>query len=112
MGTTNLAFLPKFMSNPNEVVQLVEETKKVAGYKGQPIVYNEDDNYGFDNDWNNFIAATSVRASWGFFDFRRNDEAFENGFQSVPADWQISSQRKKDFFNLVETITGGIKNSN
>jgi len=100
------------MSNPNEVVQLVEETKKVAGYKGQPIVYNEDDNYGFDNDWNNFIAATSVRASWGFFDFRRNDEAFENGFQSVPADWQISSQRKKDFFNLVETITGGIKNSN
>ncbi len=100
------------MSNPNEIVQLVEETKKVAGYKGQPIVYNEDDNYGFDSDWNNFIAASSVRASWGFFDFRRNGEAFENGFQSVPADWQISSQRKKDFFDLVETITGGIKNSN
>jgi len=100
------------MDDPNEIVQLVNDTKQVEGYVGQPIVYNEDDNYGFENDWNNFVAATSVHASWGFFDYRRGGEEFENGFQSVPADWEISSDRKKAFFNLLENITGGISNSN
>lgn len=100
------------MDNPNEIVQLVNDTKQVEGYVDQPIVYNEDDNYGFENDWNNFVAATSVHASWGFFDYRRNGENFENGFQSIPADWDISSDRKRAFFNLLEKITGGVSNSN
>lgn len=100
------------MDDPNEIIQLVNETKKVEGYIDQPIVYNEDDNYGFDKNWNNFIAATSVHTSWGFFDYRRNGESFENGFQSIPANWEISSRRKQDFFSLVEEITGGIQISN
>jgi hypothetical protein len=29
-----------------------------------------------------------------------------DGFQSVPADWTIDSQRKRDFFSLVSAITG------
>jgi hypothetical protein len=28
------------------------------------------------------------------------------GFQSVPVDWGINSERKKGFFNLVKEITG------
>ena len=102
------------MDNPDEIVTLVNQTKDVNGYDGQPIIYNEDDNYRFENDWNNFTAATSVHASWGFFDYRRSGEDFENGFQSIPADWEISSERKQAFFNLVEEITGGniIENSN
>jgi hypothetical protein len=33
-------------------------------------------------------------------------ESFENGYQSVPVDWGISSERKKQFFNLLKEITG------
>ncbi len=95
------------MEDPDEIVALVNETKTVNGYDNQPIIYNEDDNYGFENDWNNFVAATSVHASWGFFDYRRSGEEFENGFQSIPADWEISSDRKQAFFNLLEEITNG-----
>ena len=45
-------------------------------------------------------------ASWGFFDFRMNDEPFECGYQSVPVDWGINSARKKAFFALLKEITG------
>ena len=41
-----------------------------------------------------------------FFDFRRDGEGFDEGFQSVPANWRISSERKKGFFEKVKEITG------
>ncbi|MFW5726022.1 MAG: hypothetical protein ACOCX0_06205, partial [Bacteroidota bacterium] len=69
-------------------------------------VCNEDDNYNYDDELNNFMATTRVYASWGLFDFRREGEPFEEGFQSVPVDWTISTQRKKVFFNLVKEMTG------
>jgi len=34
-------------------------------------------------------------------------EAFEDGYQSVPVDWGINSERKKQFFSLLKEITGG-----
>jgi len=34
------------------------------------------------------------------------DEGYEDGFQSVPVDWGISSERKKGFFRLLANITG------
>ena len=33
-------------------------------------------------------------------------EGFDEGYQSVPANWGISSDRKKGFFRLVAEITG------
>jgi hypothetical protein len=33
-------------------------------------------------------------------------EGFDEGFQSVPVNWQISSSRKKGFFTLLSQITG------
>jgi hypothetical protein len=72
-----------------------------------PIVFNEDDHYDFNQPMNNMVAAFQSRASWGFFDFRREGEAFEQGYQSVPVDWKISSERKKAFFNKIREITGG-----
>lgn len=42
----------------------------------------------------------------GYFDFRRSGEGFDEGFQSVPVNWTISSDRKRAFFNLVKEITG------
>lgn len=33
-------------------------------------------------------------------------EDYHEGFQSVPVDWGISSEREKNFFNKLKEITG------
>jgi hypothetical protein len=70
-----------------------------------PILFNEDDHYGFDKEENNFTAAIGEYASWGYFDFRRRGESFDDGYQSVPVNWAISSPRKAAFFKLLQDIT-------
>lgn len=92
--------------HPDSIAAMVEKTRAVEGYRNQPIVFNEDDHYDFDKDSNNFTAAISGYASWGYFDYRHEGEGFESGFQSVPVDWQINSERKKAFFNKLKEITG------
>lgn len=94
------------VSRPEGITDLIQKTRALSTYRGQPVVINEDDHYDFDKDTNNFIAALAGHVSWGFFDFRRRDEPFTEGFQSVPADWSISSDRKRGFFNLVAEVTG------
>lgn len=93
--------------NPSGITEMVGQTRCIEGYTDQPIVFNEDDHYDFDKDENNFIAAIKSYASWGYFDFRRDGEAFEEGFQSVPVDWGIRSERKRAFFNKLKEVTGG-----
>ena len=100
--------------DPARIREMVDQTRAVAGYRGQPIVFNEDDHFGFDQDDNNFIAAVSRHASWGFFDWRIrrqgeqwSGEPYDYGYQSVPVNWGISSPRKKGFFDLVREMTGG-----
>lgn len=95
------------VDDPDRIREMVEETKKVQGYTTMPIVFNEDDHFNFDQPDNNFIAATEKGASWGYFDFRMENEGFEQGYQSVPVDWGINSERKKGFFGLLEEMTGG-----
>jgi hypothetical protein len=34
------------------------------------------------------------------------DEGFDEGYQSVPVNWGISSARKRGFFKLLAEITG------
>ncbi len=94
------------VSNPDRIVELVAQTRAVPGASGKPIVFNEDDHYDFEKPWNNMVAATSVRASWGFFDYRRQAEGFDEGYQSVPVNWGISSARKRGFFDLVAEMSG------
>jgi hypothetical protein len=94
------------VTNPDTIFGMVNKTRKVPGYTAKPILFNEDDHFNFDKDWNNFIAAVKGYASWGFFDFRMKDEKFEDGYQSVPVDWGINSERKKSFFKLLKEITG------
>ena len=77
-----------------------------AAYRGQPIVFNEDDHYDFDAPDNNMLAAVGSGAGWGFFDFRRIRERFADGYQSLPVDWGISSERKRGFFGLLAEVTG------
>ena len=91
--------------NPARITDSVRKIRAMCE-KPKPIVFNEDDNYDFDQPTNNFVAAVSEHASWGYFDYRRKDEKFNEGFQSVPADWTINSERKRSFFRLLSEITG------
>jgi hypothetical protein len=95
------------VSNPDRIAEMVRQTRQLAAYTPKPIVFNEDDHYDFEKPWNNFVAAVSEHASWGFFDFRRQGEGFEEGYQSVPVNWGISSARKRGFFGLLREMTGG-----
>jgi hypothetical protein len=77
-----------------------------------PIVFNEDDHYDFDRPLNNLLAATSSHASWGYFDagpgaggYTAHSDYVE-GFQNVPVNWRLSTERKRQFFWLVREITG------
>src|SRR5690606_20863162 len=78
------------VKNPEKITQMVLQTKAVEGYRPVPIVFNEDDHYDFDQPINNMISAVKAHASWGFFDYRRNGEDFNEGYQSIPADWGIN----------------------
>jgi hypothetical protein len=95
------------VSNPDRIAEMVRQTRQLATYAPKPILFNEDDHYDFEKPWNNFVAATSEHASWGFFDFRRQGESFDEGYQSVPVAWGISSARKRGFFDLLKEMTGG-----
>ena len=96
------------VKDPAKITQLVASTRNVPGYYGQPIVFNEDDHFDFDKAENNFVNALKANASWGYFDYRMKGEGFAEGYQSIPADWGINSERKKGFFNLLKEITGGL----
>ncbi len=94
------------VGNPDRIVEMVHQTRGVAGYRPMPILFNEDDHFDFDKPRNNFTAAAGAYASWGYFDYRMQNEGFQDGFQSVPVDWSISSPRKRAFFAKLREITG------
>jgi hypothetical protein len=93
------------VKNPGRIIDSVRKIRAMCE-KPKPVVFNEDDNYNFDQPTNNFVAAVSAHASWGYFDYRRKGDGFSEGFQSVPADWTIDSARKRDFFQLVFEMVG------
>lgn len=121
--STSLAFTPRFgddlmavcdfllphgnsVHHPDGIRLQVMRNRTASSYRGQPIIYNEDDHFDFDKPDNNMIAAIGEGASWGFFDYRNIREKYQDGFQSLPVDWTISSPRKKAFFNLLKEMTG------
>jgi hypothetical protein len=93
------------VSDPDRIAGMVTAVRKVDGYRPMPILFNEDDHFDFDAPRNNCVAAVGEYASWGYFDYRMKGEGFDEGYQSVPVNWGISSARKRGFFALVEAIT-------
>jgi hypothetical protein len=94
------------VTDPDRITQMIDQTRKVEGYNSQPLLFNEDDHFNFTVEKNNFTSAVKSYASWGYFDYRMKDEGFPEGYQSVPVDWGINSERKKQFFTLLKEITG------
>lgn len=96
------------VKDPARITQMVGQTRAKPAWRPMPIVFNEDDHFDFDKPVNNFVAAVRAGASWGYFDFRMKGEGFVDGYQSVPVDWGIHSERKKGFFKKLKEITGGL----
>jgi hypothetical protein len=94
------------VKEPDRIAEMVTRTRQVPGYRTMPILFNEDDHFDFEKPRNNFLAAVGEYASWGYFDFRMPGEGFDEGYQSVPVNWGISSARKRGFFTLLGEMTG------
>jgi hypothetical protein len=94
------------VKDPQRIAEMVRLCRAVPGYRPMPILFNEDDHFDFDKPDYNFKSAVSQYASWGYFDYRMAGEGFDDGYQSVPVNWGISSPRKKAFFERLKEITG------
>jgi hypothetical protein len=94
------------VGQPDTIESMIRKTRLVEGFIPKPIVFNEDDHFNFEADKNNFTVAIRNYASWGFFDYRMKGEDFSSGYQSVPVDWGINSERKRGFFGMLKEITG------
>lgn len=100
------------VTDPAFIGQMVEQTRTLPSYRPMPIVFNEDDHFDFEQPKNNFAAAIAHRASWGYFDpgdgaggagARSN---YADGYQLVPVNWGLNTERKRGFFQLVAEIAG------
>ncbi len=100
------------VTDPARIGEMVDKTRALPSYRPMPIVFNEDDHFHFAQPENNFVAAVTHGASWGYFDpgegaggagARSN---YEDGYQLVPVNWGINTPRKQAFFRLVAEMAG------
>ncbi len=100
------------VSHPHRIAEMVEATRSLASYSPKPILFTEDDHYRFNEPSNNFTAALSSYASWGYFDPGAGAGGkpmlgdYRNGYQNIPIDWSISTPRKRAFFSFVRRVVG------
>ncbi|MGE3820177.1 MAG: hypothetical protein AB7I30_12215, partial [Isosphaeraceae bacterium] len=92
------------VKDPARIAAMVRQAREVPGYRRMPILFNEDDHFDFDQPQNNFAAALSEYASWGYFD--PGVANYKDGYQSPPVNWGISSDRKREFFQKLKEVTG------
>ena len=68
--------------------------------------------FDFDRPENNFVAALSRHAGWGYFDpgpGAGGSAAYGDyavGFQNPPINWTLSTPRKRAFFEFLSEVTG------
>jgi hypothetical protein len=102
------------IDDPGEIARLVDRVRAIPTYRPMPIVFNEDDHFEFDRPANNFTAALSRHASWGYFDpgeAAGGGQAFgdyRHGYQNPPIDWSIGTARKRAFFDFLAAVTGAV----
>ena len=94
------------VSEPKRIGEMVRKVRALPAYWPKPIVFNEDDHFKFNETENNFVAAVNEHASWGYFDFRMKGEGLDEGYQSPPVNWGLSSDLKRGFVQLLSIITG------
>ena len=92
------------VSDPARISEMIRKLRAVPGYTEKPILFNEDDHFDFEKPMNNFVAAVTEYASWGYFD--PGESNYRDGYQCPPVNWTINTDRKKGFFDLLKQITG------
>jgi hypothetical protein len=92
------------VEDPERIEEMVRQTRALRSFRPMPILFNEDDHYGFDRPANNMLAAISEYASWGYYD--QGDNNYQDGYQSPPVNWGINTQRKQEFLRLVGELAG------
>ena len=97
-------------SKTEQIQDLINKTMEVDGFRIMPMINNEDDHFDFEKETNNLTTSLKNYVSWGYFDYRlRGETNIIEGYQTVPVDWGINSQRKKAFFEKIKEITGGFQ---
>jgi hypothetical protein len=86
------------VKDPAVIRQMVQRVRQQPGFRPKPILFNEDDHFDFDKEENNFAAALSEYAGWGYFD--------PDGYQSPPVNWGLNTERKRAFFRMLREVTG------
>ena len=92
------------VEDPAGIAKMVNQVRALSSYRSMPILFNEDDHFNFRLPNNNLMAAVGVYASWGLLDIGENN--YRDGYQSPPVNWGINTERKQDFFKLIQEITG------
>lgn len=101
------------VTDTNRIAEMVDQARALPSYRPMPVLFNEDDHFNFGQPLNNFTAALSRYAGWGYFDpgaGAGGKAAFGDyveGYQNIPVNWGISTPRKQGFFDLLRSITGG-----
>jgi hypothetical protein len=88
------------------LVAKIRATRALDPARVIPVLVNEDDHNDFASDDGRLVSCVAEHVSWGWFDWRRKDEPFDEGYQSVPINWGLSSARKRAFHAKVAEITG------
>ena len=100
------------VTDPARIAEMVDETRALSSYTPKPIMFTEDDHFNFDEPFNNFTAALSRGAGWGYFDpgagagGQSASGNYTDGYQNVPINWGINTPRKRAFFDLLRKVTG------
>ncbi|MFP4028698.1 MAG: hypothetical protein ACLFWL_12990 [Candidatus Brocadiia bacterium] len=109
---------------PEQIRQKVAKLREMDVYarNPKPIVFNEDS-----ARLDNMEAAAEEYCSWGYFaqgagageepyvsiwgPERETDFSKLSGFQTLPVNWGINTERKRRFFNRLEKLTSSTKES-
>ena len=90
-------------NDPDLIRRCIAGTRALAGSR-KPVLINEDPNFHFTEESNHLLASVGEHVSWGYYDQGQNN--YQDGYQSVPVNWGINTDNKKQFFELVKKVTG------
>jgi hypothetical protein len=86
--------------DPMKISEMVNQTRKIPGYRPMPILFIGKGRNGSNNSIESMQAAVGAYCSWSYFDLE--------SYQYPPINWGINTERQRVFFKDVEAITNGI----
>ena len=90
--------------DPARIRRMIQTSRKAGTWRPMPVVINEDDHFRFGDAENHMDTALSEYVSWGYFDPGKSD--YSDGYQCLPVNWGINTERKRQFFAKVREVTG------